>query len=62
MGNIRKRNKLYETRIQFRIPMELKRKALYRARNKSLSDYMRELIEKDTEDIEIYSVKDIYNE
>lgn len=59
MGNIRKRNKLYETRIQFRIPIILKKKAMYKSRNGSLSDYMRNLIEKDCEDIEIYDVEDI---
>ncbi|MBQ6631957.1 MAG: hypothetical protein IJH55_07635 [Romboutsia sp.] len=59
MGEIRNRNKLYETRIQFRIPIALKQKALYKCKNKSLSDYMRKLIEKDTENIEIYDAEDI---
>lgn len=59
MGKIRNRNTIYETKIQMRIPLQLKRKALYKSRNSTLSDYIRKLIEKDCEDIEIYDEEDI---
>lgn len=59
MGKIRNRKKIYETRIQLRIPLQLKRKALYRSKDSNLSSYIRKLIEKDCENIEIYNVEEI---
>lgn len=39
----------YETVMQIRISNELKQKAIYKAKDKKLSDYIRGLIEKDCE-------------
>lgn len=46
MGTRNKKNN-YETVIYMRISNELKEKAVYKAGNKKLSDYIRKLIEED---------------
>lgn len=50
MGEKRNRKINYETVMQIRISNELKQKAIYRAKDEKLSDYVRGLIEKDCEE------------